>query len=465
LNDRKRCVKEMAQPIKVAMMNQELKIKLLMTLLLAAMTVIANGCGITSSSTAKETVAAPPATATAATTEATESAIRFLEDRVRRDPDDFIAYNKLAAYYLQRQRETGSVNYLTLATKAAHASLTAMPSEQNVGGLAALATAEFAAHEFVAARDHAAQLIALERKKSYPYEMFGDALSELGDYDQATTAYAKMVEIGGRSVSIETRLARADLLRGKADSAVERLTFALALASAQPSPARETVAWIRWQLGEIAFVMGDYTKAEQHYRDALTTFPDYYRALGGLGRALAAKGDLPGAIASLERAIQVIPDPTFVAALGDLYKLAGRDQEAAAQYALVEQIGKLSVANGLLYNRQMALFYADHDMKPDDAYTQATREYADRRDIYGADAVAWTSLKVGKITEAQAAVKEALRLGTRDARLLYHAGMVALAANDQQTARDYLTRALALSPQFDLLQAAKAKQALQALGD
>src|SRR5947208_9780784 len=110
-----------------------------------------------------------------------------------------------------------------------------------------------------------------------------------------------------------------------------RLTLALALASAQQPPARETLAWIRWQLGEVAFSMGDYTKAEQHYRGALTTFSDYYRALASLGRALAAKGDLSNAIANYERAIQVIPDPSFVAALGDLYKVMGRDHEAAAQ--------------------------------------------------------------------------------------------------------------------------------------
>jgi tetratricopeptide (TPR) repeat protein len=445
-------------------MNQELRIKLLITLLIATVAVTVTGCGITSPVTAKDTVT-PPATTLPANTETTESAIRFLEDRVRRDPEDFIAYNKLAACYLQRQRETGSVNFLTLTEKAARASLSAMPAEQNVGGLAMLASAEFAAHEFLSARDHALKLIALEKKKSYPYEMLGEALSELGEYDQATTAYEKMAAIGGRSVSIETRLARADLLHGKTDSAIERLTFALALASAQPTPARETIAWIRWQLGEIVFSTGDYTRAEHHYRDALTTFPDYYRALAGLGRALAAKGDLPGAIANFERAIQVIPDPSFVAALGDLYKLAGRDQEAAAQYALVEQIGKLNAANGMLYNRQIALFYADHDVKPDEAYAQATREYADRRDIYGADAVAWTALKAGKITEAQGAIQDALRLGTRDARLLYHAGMIALAANDQQAARGDLKRALALSPQFDPLQAAKAKQALRALGE
>jgi tetratricopeptide (TPR) repeat protein len=444
-------------------MNQERKTRLLMTLLIAALAVIVNGCGTTSSSTAKETVKAPPATALLANSEGTESAIRFLEDRVRRDPDDFIAYNKLAACYMQRQRETGSVNYLALALKAARGSLSAIPAEQNKGGLAALAMAEFASHEFVAARDHALKLIDLDGRKSYPYEILGDALSELGDYDQAAAAYAKMAAIGGRSVSIETRLARADLLHGKTDSAAERLTLALALASAQEPPSRESVAWVRWQLGEIAFSTGDYAKAEQHYRDALTTYPDYYRALAGLGRALAAKGDLPGAIAGFERAIQIIPEPSFVAALGDLYQLAGRNHEATAQVALVEQIRKLDAANGLLYNRQIALFYADHEVNPKDAYAQATREYGERRDIYGADAVAWTALQAGKVPEAQAAIKAALRLGTRDARLFYHAGMIALAANDQPAARDYLKRALDLSPRFDPLQAAKARKALDGL--
>src|SRR5581483_547868 len=405
-------------------MERDLKKRILLCLQIAALAACFTGCGRLSSSSAKETVAPPPAAPLPANSEATETAIRFLEDRVRRDPDDFIAFNKLAGYYMQRQRETGSVNYLMLAAKAAKSSLAAMPAEQNVSGLGQLAFTEFASHEFTSARDHAMKLIELERKKAYPYEILGDALSELGEYDKAITAYAKMIEIGGRSVSGETRLARADLLRGNTDSAVERLTFALALASAQDPPPRETIAWIRWQLGEIAFSMGDYQKAEQHYRDALTTFAAYYRALAGLGRALAAKGDLPGAIESYERAVQIIPDPSFVAALGDLYKLAGRDQEAAAKYALVEQIAKLNAANGLLYNRQIALFYADHDTRLDEAYAQAKREYQDRRDIYGADALAWTAMKVGKIGEAQAAMKEALRLGTRDARLFYHAGLI-----------------------------------------
>ncbi|MDQ3754163.1 MAG: hypothetical protein M3371_05460, partial [Acidobacteriota bacterium] len=121
---------------------------------------------------------------------------------------------------------------------------------------------------------------------------------------------------------------------------------------------------------------------------------------------------------------------------------------------------RLSELNGELYNRQLAMFYADHDLKLEEAYTLAKKEYDARRDIYGADALAWTALKAGKIPEAQAAIKEALRFNTQDAKLFYHAGLIARAAGDGRAARDWLTRALKLNPKFDPLQAANAQRAL-----
>jgi Tfp pilus assembly protein PilF len=55
---------------------------------------------------------------------------------------------------------------------------------------------------------------------------------------------------------------------------------------------------------------------------------------------------------------------------------------------------------------------------------------------------------------------DALRLGTRDTRLFFHAGMIAQAAGDAEGARTYLARALRLSPRFDPLQADMARVAL-----
>jgi len=359
-----------------------------------------------------------------------------------------------------RLRETGNVTWLGLAERAARSSLKAIPAEQNAGGLSLLAQVEFASHDFASARDHAGQLTRLEPLKAYPYLLLGDALTELGDYEAARSAFQEMERRGSADVAARTRLARMAALTG-ANSRAERLYVdALNLAIEAVPPSRETIAWCRWQLGETAFGAGDYDRAEKHYRESLVTFPDYYRALAGLGRALAAKGDLNGAIEHYERAVRILPDPASVSALGDLLQVAGRTKEAEAQYALCEQTAKISAAGGQLYNRQLALYYADHGLKSGEAYQLAKREYETRRDIYGADALAWAALKAGKIEEARQAAKDALRLGTQDAKLFYHAGMVARAAGDRAAAQEYLRRALNLSPRFDLRQSQVAKQAL-----
>ena len=404
---------------------------------------------------------APPAAAPLASDDGgNDRAIRFLEDRVRRDPEEHVALNKLAAAYLRRLRETGNVQYLDLASRAARGSLASVPAEQNLGGLTALAQAEYAAHNFAAAHDLAQRLTKLDPGKSLPYAVLGDALLELGEYERAAEALRQMAARGG-GVETETRLARLAALRGETESAQRHLQRALASALDLPYPPREAVAWCRWQLGETFFAGGDYEGAERHYRDALTTFPDYYNALAALGRVRAARGDLAGAIDHYEQAVLRLPDPTFVATLGDLYHLADRRQDAAAQYALVEHIARLGAANGALYNRQLALFYADHDIEAEAAYAHAAEEYRLRRDIYGADAVAWTALKAGRIPEAQQAIQEALRLGTRDARLFYHAGMIARAGGDEVSARDYIRRALELNPRFDPLHAPIAERAIE----
>src|SRR5215207_85447 len=407
-----------------------------------------SGCGgwwRTTPTTATRTgPAAPPAAAPLAPdVDASEGAIRYLEAKVKNNPDDFIAYNKLAGYYLRRQRETGEASHIALAARAAEASLAALPAEQNPAGLALLAQAAYAAHDFAAARGHAERLVAIAPRESYPYHILCDTLLELGEYERAAATFERLGRLEQfKTAATETRRARLALLRGETEQAARRFDDALALAHEERVVERETVAWCRWQLGETAFSVGDYETAERHYRDALTTFPDYHRALASVGRVRAARGDLASAVEHYERVTRILPDPSYVAALGDLYRLTGREREAAAQYALVEQIARLGEAGGALHNRQLALFYADHGLKPAEAYEIAARQYEARRDIYGADALAWAALKAGRLGEARAALREALRLGTRDARLYYHAGMIERAAGDRGAARDYLERAL-----------------------
>lgn len=406
----------------------------------------------------------PPATPIPSDADAVQQTIRFLEEKVQTNPDDFIAYNKLAGLYLQRLRESGDLQYLNLAQKAAKTSLDVLPAERNPVALGLLAQSEYSSHEFAAALEHARQNAEFQPSELGPKMLAVDALLELGDYEQAAERLAGVEglknETNTADFLVSTRLARVAILRGKPEDAERHLQTAVASLLSMDTPPRESVAWCRWQLGEVAFSRGDYETAEKNHRDALTTFPNYYRAVASLGNTLAAKGDLQGAIQQYEQVVKLLPDPTYIATLGDLYTLSGRDRDAATQYTLVEQIARLSALNGQLYNRQLALFYADHDLKPDEAYQAAVREFDIRQDIYGSDAVAWTALKAGKLDEAQAAIKKALRLGTHDARLLYHAGMIARAAGDESSARTYLQQAIDLNPGFDPLQSRKAREAL-----
>ena len=106
------------------------------------------------------------------------------------------------------------------------------------------------------------------------------------------------------------------------------------------------------------------------------------------------------------------------------------------------------------------LFYADHDLKTDLAVQLALGELDVRKDIYGYDAAAWALYRDGRVEEAAPLIEQALRLGTRDARLFYHAGMIEHELGRREQARAYLEEALDLNPEFSLLQAAEARQVL-----
>lgn len=416
-----------------------------------------------SSSSAVKPATAPTSQSLRRGNDSAMMAVNFLEERVKSDPDDIVALNKLAAYYLQLHRETEDVSYLELSLRAAQSSLRVLGAEQNLGGLRALAQAEYETHNFLGARDHAKELTEYEPRRQLGFQLMGDALLELGDYDGATAAYKKMEELDGGTVATETRLAHLALLRGDPETARRRYMTALKEASGSSFPSAETIAWCHWQLGEVATATGEYDIAERHYRDALSAFSDYPHALTSLARHRAVHGDVGAAIQTFEKLVQKYTDPIDEASLGDLYKLAGRDGDAQRQYSEVERLSQQSTLYSSLYNRHLVLFWADHDVKTDQAYARAKKEYETRRDVYGADALAWSSLKAGKVTEAQTAIKDALRLGTQDARLFYHAGMIARAAGDQNSAADFLRRAIKLNPYFDPWQSKVAAKALAEL--
>jgi tetratricopeptide (TPR) repeat protein len=388
------------------------------------------------------------------------ASVSFFEHRLAVDPDDIDILNRLSGLYLQRLRETGSFSDLALALRASQTSLRVVPPVRNAAGLTSRAMAEFASHEFGPARDDAQMLLKVDGSGT-GYALLSDADAELGDYPAAKAAFARLRRATGEGdENVATRRARFALLEGENDVAKAAFSSALAMELGRVAPSRERIAWYSWQIGDTAFFTGDYATARARYEEALDVYPGYFRALASSGRLDAAQGDVRRAIADYQAAIAELPDPTFVAELGDVYAVSGDRASAAREYALVDFIGHLSKINGVMYNRQLVMFDADHDRNAAEAFRLASEEYRVRRDILGADAVAWTALKAGKLVDANAAMRAALRLGTRDPRLFFHAGMIARASGDDRSARTFLREALDLSPQFDSLQARVARVAL-----
>lgn len=371
-------------------------------------------------------------------------------------PDDPKGYNMLSGAFMQKARETGDFSFNARAEEALKFSFKAAPD--NYDGLKLQAALLLNYHRFAEALQIAQRAQAANPRDHDVYGEMVDAFVELGNYDRAVEAAQKMVDLRPDTASY-SRVSYLRALHGDTKGAIDMMKMAAEAANPK-NP--ESAAWCRVHLGDELLNDGKLKEAEHEYDHALYLFPDYHLALAAKARARYAAGDTEAAASFYKHAVDRVPLPDYIAALGDLYTKLGRSDEAKQQYEQVEFIEKMG-ANAGTYSRQLAIFWADHDLRLDDALAAAERERAARNDIYSADALAWCLYKKGRFDEAKTASGEALRLGTRDARLLYHAGMIALSTGDNQKGADYLKQALAINPTFDILQAEVAKEKLNSL--
>ncbi|MBC7912407.1 MAG: tetratricopeptide repeat protein [Pyrinomonadaceae bacterium] len=407
-----------------------------------------------------ETAKPPEATAETSSVKLTPADRRIQAAQVLTEsaPQKPEGYLQLCNAYMQKARETGDFGFNSRAEAALNRAVELEP--ENYDALKLRAKLQLTYHRFGEALETAKRALVLRPQDHDVYGALTDAHVELGNYVEAIKSAQRMVDLRPDTAAY-SRVSYLRALHGDTAGAIEAMTVAAKAADPRDP---ESVAWCLVQLGDELMNAGKQTKAEQQYDAALAILPDYHLSLAAKGRARAAAGDALSAIDYYQKAQQLVPLPETAIALGDLYHKQGRAAEANKQYQLVEFIERSGAASGT-YSRTLALFYADHDMKLDEALEIAQKERAARADIYTSDALAWCLFKKGRLAEAKTEIEAALRLKTRDARLFYHAGMIAHAMGEEQRAVRYLKLALEVNPSFDVIHADIARQTLAQSGE
>ena len=384
------------------------------------------------------------------------STIAGLQARLEAIPTDWQSYASLGLAYVQQARVTADPSYYPRAEAALRRSLS-MHARDNYPAFMGLGALALARHDFAGGLSWGRRARAINPYNGNIRGVIGDSLIELGRYREAFGELQSMVDLKPDLASY-ARVSYARELQGDQAGAISAMKLSM-----ESAGSLQDQAWASNQVGDLYFNSGDLSRAERAYRRARAADPGFIAPIAGLGRVAAAKGRIEEAIAAFRRVVTRYPLPEYVVFLGDLYARSDRGNLARRQYSLVRAQEALLRANGVNVDLEIALFNSDHGVRTAEGLAAARSEWARRKSVHVADALAWALYANGSYREALRYANQALRLGTRNALFHFHRGMIQRALHRPAPAREDLRRALDINPQFSILWSARAARILASL--
>jgi tetratricopeptide (TPR) repeat protein len=364
----------------------------------------------------------------------TDARIAWYQQRVG-GPGTYPLYARLGLAYLQKARETGQSRFLAEAEKQFRTSLKFMP---NYEALLGLGTVLAARHEFPEALRYAEEAAAAMPGSVEAQGLLLEIHMGLGDVERASAIVERMLSTGP-SFAVLTRRAALAEYRGDVSGALEAIEQACRAAASESAPAG-TRAWCEVRRGALRLgARCDANTAEQAYQEALRILPSYYFAREHLAELRAAQGRTAEAVAEYRDLLRDAPGPGYRLALADVLELEGKHNEAQALRAAAnDEFWRAAETGSREHVTEHAVLLAELTSGVTDALEMIRKEWEARKDVHTATALARVYLMAGMPHEAEQAIGEALRTGTRNAGVLLTAAEIHQAGGRREAARRIL---------------------------
>ena len=382
------------------------------------------------------TASSEPASEAVPVARAPGEQVATLERRVATNPADLEGWQGLASAYLARAAATADPADYALAETAIETADELRPGDPVT--TATRGQLALSLHEFADALELGQRARSELPDNPAVLAVVVDAEVELGHYDEAAATLQTLLD---RRPALPA-LARVSYLR-QLHGDLPGATTAMSQAVTAGTGSAFDEAVVTSLLGDLHRRAGDLDAAAAAYGRALDAAPELVSAVVGAAWVQAAEGDVDGAVAAVEAQVDRFPALAAVLFLADLQRADGAAADAADAAELVRAIAALQEEAGQVVDLEMALFEADEGTDPDRAVELAERAYGARPDnIFVADALAWARFRAGDPAAARPLVDEALRLGSTEPSIRYHAAEITAALGDTAAATEHVRLAL-----------------------
>jgi tetratricopeptide (TPR) repeat protein len=216
---------------------------------------------------------------------------------------------------------------------------------------------------------------------------------------------------------------------------------------------RRAAAVIHNLKGSLYQGQNDLTSAEDQFKKAIQSDPNYLQAYYALARLYLAGNQEDRAIAQFKAGLEKDPDQTMPHMfLGTIYQAKGDTDLAEQHYRQALEINPefAPAANNIAYllvarngdlNEALSMAQKAKQIRPDDPFIS--------------DTLGWVYYQKGLYDNAVSELTFALDKLPENATVKYHLGMVYFKMGEKEKARDHLEAALRLDSSFDGAQEAK----------